>query len=91
MYQACKNTRWDNLPNLFVDNDPNSSFRHIEDTPSFPMVVLVRHSFLESTISLIKEHPTLTSLSRPLKTHLYINNITDFIYLHVSGQVFHSW
>ena len=42
----------DPLPNLFVDDDSYSSLRHVENPPSFPMVILVRHSLLKSSIAL---------------------------------------
>ena len=40
------------LPNLLVEDNTNSSFGHVEHTPSLPMVKLVRHSLLKCTITL---------------------------------------
>lgn len=40
------------IPNLFVDYDSDCSFGDIEDSSCLPMVILVRHSFLKSTITL---------------------------------------
>lgn len=43
-----------NLLDLLVDNDANSMLGYIVHTSRFPMITLVRHSFLDCTCALKK-------------------------------------
>ena len=49
---------------LFVDNNSTSTLGDIENTASFTMVHLVRHSFVDGTIYLNNEKKLINSCSR---------------------------
>lgn len=55
------------------------------------MVEFVRHTFLEGTITLIKDHHYACVEDRSYSTHLHVNNVPNFINFHVRGKVFHSY